>query len=253
MGITGLGMKSTIEQYEQTNLLRANDVGKPVQDDINNVGANLQMNVRYEQPPNRNPHHISLRSEAEEDIVNESKRKALSVHLCAQLTSNRREFESSGYSIANLKGLRSLNLASCNLITDVSLKHAFDFLELETLSLSKCQQITEVGIEGVTLKCPSIKVLRLSDCHSLCDHAIDVVSSRLKRLTYLHIDRCIQLTDISLDSISKYCKHLKYIDVRGCRLMCSEPGLKLQRVRSLQQILVSKPGPYIDKNGSQPI
>lgn len=238
-------MESKIEQYEQNALLRENDIGRSAQDS-DNMEAKLEMNVRYDEPNrNPNPHHISLRSKMEQQIVNESRRKVSLLNMCEQLANNGELNSSRYYSIANLKGLRSLNLASCNRITDISLKYAFDFLELEKLSLSKCQQITAVGMEG--LKCPSIKVLNLSDCHNLCDHGIHVISTSLKRLTYIHIERCIQLTDISLDSISKHCKHLKYIDVRGCRSMCSEPRLKLQTVHSLQQILVSKPGPYIDK------
>lgn len=209
------------------------------------------MAVHVEQK-NRNPHYISLCSKMEEDIVNDSKHKKSLLHLCEQLTSNQ-EYDYSQYSVARLKGLRSLNLASCNRITDVSLKYAFNFLELEALSLSKCQQITAEGFESATLKCPSIKVLNLSDSHNVCDRAIDIISLRLKRLTHLHIERCSQLTDSSLDSVARHCSRLKFIDVRGCRSMCAEPSLKLQTVRSLQQILVSKPGPYIDNsNGKRP-
>lgn len=243
-------MSSKVEQYEQSILLRENDVSGSTEE-IADKEAKLQMIVQYEQT-NRNPYHISLCSKVEEDIVNDSKRKKFLLHICEQMT-NDGEFDCSQYSIARLKGLRSLNLASCNRITDVSLKYAFDFLELEALSLSKCQQITAVGFECATLKCPSIKVLNLSDCHKLCDRAIDIVSSRLKRLTHLHIERCSQLTDMSLDSIVRHCHHLKYIDVRGCRSMCAEPSSKLQAVRSLQQILVSKPGPYISSDGKHPI
>lgn len=218
-------MSSKIQQYEQNGLLHGNE-GVPAQD-------------TNEREIKKNPYHISLCSKMEEDIVDDSKRKKFLLNICTG------ELDCSLYSIAQLKGLRSLNLASCNQITDVSLKYAFDFLELEALSLSKCQQITAVGFECATLKCPSIKVLNLSDCHNLCDRAIDIISSRLKRLTRLQIERCSQLTDISLDSIVRHCNHLKYIDIRGCRSMCAEPSLKLQTLRSLQQILVSKPGPYL--------
>lgn len=235
-------MRSKIVQYEQSTA------------GTSEKEAKLPWNVRSEQTNrDRNPHYISLCSKQEEDIVNESKQKKSLLHLCEQLTNNQ-EFDGGQYSISCLKGLRSLNLASCKRITDVSLKYSFDFLELEALSLSKCQLVTADGFECVTQKCPSIKVLNLSDCHNVCDRTIDIISSRLKRLTHLHIERCSQLTDISLDSIARHCNRLKYIDVRGCRSMCAEPSLKLQAVRSLQQILVSKPGPYIDNNnGIRPI
>lgn len=186
---------------------------------------------------------ISLRSKAEEDIVNDAKRKNTMMSMFEQ--SETREEIICGSSIAHLKGLRSLNLASCNRISDVSLKFAFTFLDLEVLNLSKCQQITVIGIEPVVVNCPSIKILYLSDCHNLCDQAIDILSFKLKRLTHLYIERCSQLTDNSLDSIGKNCKRIKYLDVRGCRCMCSEPNLRLENSRSLQHVLISKPGPYL--------
>lgn len=198
-----------------------------------------------------NPNHIrfesnnkiSLRSKAEEDIVNDAKRKNTIMSMFEKSAS--RDGIIYGSSIAHLKGLRSLNLASCNRISDVSLKFAFTFLDLEVLNLSKCQQISVIGIEPIATNCPSIKILYLSDCHNLCDQAIDMISLKLKRLTHLYIERCSQLTDSSLDSIAKNCKRIKYLDVRGCRCMCSEPNLRLENSRSLHQVLISKPGPYL--------
>lgn len=243
-------MSSKVNQYEQSIRLHGNDVGDQAQN-CSDQAAKLEVNETSEQI-NSNPHHISLRSKAEKDIVFDSEQKMLLLHMCEQITSNG-EIDCSPYSIAQLKGLRSLNLASCNRVTDVSLKYAFDFVELEALSLSKCQQITAKGFECAVLKCPSIKVLNISDCHNLCDRAIEIISAHLKRLTYLHIERCSQLTDFSLDSLAMNCKCLKYLDVRGCRSMCAEPSSKLDGLRSLQQVLMSKPGPYISNNGKQPI
>lgn len=220
-------MTSKVHEYEKSILLRENDNGEPAQDIRNNEDSS-QMNV------------------AERDIVNDSRPNMFLIHLCEELASNV-EIDCSRYSISRLKGLRSLNLASCESVTDVSLKYALDFLELEQLSLSKCQKITAAGFEGFALKCPSIKVLNLSDCHNLCDRAINIVSVHLKRLKFLHIERCSQLTDASLDSILLHCKNLKYLDVRGCHSMCSELSLKLEPLTSLLQILRSKPGPYMGK------
>lgn len=196
------------------------------------------------QATNRHPYQISLRSKAEEDIVNDAKRKKIMFKMCEQ-TINKEEINCSNYSIARLKGLRTLNLTSCNRITDVSLKYAFDFIELKYLSLSKCQQISSIGIECFLPKCPSLADVNLSECHNLTDKAIEAITLQLKRLTYLHIERCSQLTDHSLDYIGLNCKRIKYLDVRSCRSMCSEPNLRLEHIRSLQRIVMSKPGPYL--------
>lgn len=92
-----------------------------------------------------------------------------------------------------------------------------------------------------------LQTLSLSDCHNLTDPAIEMISAQLKRLTQLYIERCSQLTDLSLDHIALHCERLKVLDVRGCRAMSSEPNLRLENLRSLQRILMSKPGPYMPK------
>lgn len=200
---------------------------------------------------NHNSLHISLRSRAEEDIVNDAQRKRIMLNKYMKLA-NKEELNCSQYSISRLKGLRSLNVASCNRISDISLKYAFDLIELEQLSLSKCQQVSAVGIESIVMKCPSIRTLNLSDCHNISDEAIKMISTQLKRLTYLHIERCSHLTDLSLDAIALNCKKLKLLNVRGCRSMCPEPNLRLQNLDSIQQILVSKPGPYVRSSEKAP-
>jgi hypothetical protein len=42
-------------------------------------------------------------------------------------------------------GLQELDLCGCNRITDVSLKYAFSFLELQHLNLSLCQQVSVIS------------------------------------------------------------------------------------------------------------
>ncbi|XP_055316314.1 dynein regulatory complex subunit 6-like [Sitodiplosis mosellana] len=264
-GITGMEMQLQVEKYEQMlNRKQSDSVAKSLSEsNFHMVDDAQENNDEVDQPieelqhePMMNhrhshPFHISLRSRAEEDIVNDAKRKKIMLYMCEQPL-NKEQINCSPYSIVRLKGLRHLNVASCNRISDVSLKYAFDFIELETLSLSKCQQVSAIGIECVLVKCPSIKVFNLSDCHNLTDHAILMISSQMKRLTHLHIERCSQLTDTTLDYIALNCKRLKLLDVRGCRSMSSEPNLRLENLRSLQQILMSKPGPYMTPFGKQP-
>lgn len=155
-------MQLQVKQYEaQLNLKQSDSM-------VTNDGARAQEdNDEVDQPieelhriptMNRHPLHISLRSRAEEDIVNDAKRKKTMLHMCEQPLNTEKPINCSSYSIVRLKGLRHLNVASCNRISDVSLKYAFEFVELETLNLSKCQQISVIGIERVLVKCPSIKV-----------------------------------------------------------------------------------------------
>lgn len=270
-GITGMEMSAQVEKYEQIKLAidekqSAKQESESDQADgqaassgskndhiadhqIEELRRGIQMNS---DPIDRNSYHISLRSKAEEDIVNDAKQKKMLLVMGDQLVGERDDMNCSEYSINRLKGLRSLNLTSCNRISDVSLKYAFDFIELKTLSLSKCQQISATGIEYLIRKCPSIETINLSECHNINDCAVAMMAKQLKRLRSLHIERCSQLTDRSLDSIAVNCKGLKFLDVRGCRSMNGEPNLRLDHIRSLQRILLSKPGPYIMSTSKQP-
>lgn len=269
-GVTGMEMCSKVEKYEKTKLeldQRQNTgaASDGVPSNSGNVEAvchnapheidavdhpveelRRELQILHNEPANaRQPLHISLRSKAEEDIVNDAKRKKTMLNMYEQPEQNKENINCSLYSISRLKGLRSLNLTSCNKLSDVSLKYAFDFVELKQLSLSRCQQVSAIGLECLQSKCPSIEELNLSECHNLTDQAIDIITQRLKRLTHLHLERCSQLTDHSLDAIALNCKRLKFLDVRGCRSMCSEPNLRLGHMRALHRILMSKPGPYM--------
>lgn len=192
----------------------------------------------------RNPYHISLRSRAEEDIVNDAKRKKIMLEMCEQNATKEKQ-NTSQYSITRLRGLRVLNLSTCNRISDVSLIYNFDFPELKTLNLARCQQISSEGIESFLPRCTSIESINLSECHNIRDRAIGAITVNLQRLTHLYLERCIHLTDYSLDYIAVNCKRLKHLDVRGCRSMCSEPYLRVGHIRSLKDVVSSKPGPYV--------
>lgn len=187
---------------------------------------------------------ISLRSKAEEDIVNDAKRKKFMLAIF-----QRRELVTSencsGYSIDSLRGLRTLRLTACNRVTDVSLKYTFHLRELRELSLSKCQQISSVGIASLIRQCPSLAFVELAECHNIDDKTIEMLTVHLKRLTHLDLERSQSLTDHSLDSLVVNCERLRYLNVRGCRSMCSEPNMRLVSLGSLRDCVQSKPGPYM--------
>lgn len=187
---------------------------------------------------------ISLRSKAEEDIVNDAKRKKFMLTMF-----QRRELVTtencSGFSIDSIRGIRTLRLTACNRVTDVSLKYTFHLLELRELSLSKCQQISSVGISSLIRQCPSLAVVELAECHNIDDKTIEMLTVHLKRLTHLDLERSQSLTDHSLDSLVVNCDRLRYLNVRGCRSMCSEPNMRLDSLRSLRDCIQSKPGPYM--------
>ncbi|XP_055593059.1 F-box/LRR-repeat protein 20-like [Uranotaenia lowii] len=191
---------------------------------------------------------ISLRSKAEQEIVNDAKRKKAMMEICQQNVVNKDD-SCSEYTIDMLKGLRVLRLSQCNKISDISLIYSFKLIELKELSLAKCQQISIEGIRVLVKNCTSLEILDLSECHNINDKSVELIAIHLKRLQTLSLDRCFQLSDFSLDYIAIHCLNLRTLDVRGCRNMCAEPNLRLINVPTLRTIHMSKPGPYVGEPG----
>lgn len=232
-GLTGMAMKEKIDDFllgkeqEQPNEKR----DEPV------VSGAIGL-----PESSRQPFKISLRTKAEEEIVSDANRKKAMMQMAMEI--NLEEQESSNFSIARLGGLRALKLGSCNKISDVSLIYNFKLPELREINLSRCQQISMIGIKALVENCPSLEVVNLSECHNISDKCIELISSKLPRLTTLNISRCFQLTDYSLDYIALNCTRIRELNCLGCRNMSDEPHLRLANATSLKEISFSKPGPY---------
>lgn len=192
----------------------------------------------------QNPIRISLKSKAEQEIVEDAMRKKAMLQMAMEI--NLQDQNSSNYSIARLKGLRVLKLGSCNKVSDVSLIYNFKLPELKEIDLSKCQQISMQGIKELVINCPALEVVNLSECHNINDKCIELISLKLTRLTTLDISRCHQLTDFSLDYIAVYCKRLRNLYVQGCKNMSDEPYLKLVNVDTLRNVSMSKLGSEVE-------
>lgn len=233
-------------------------------------------------PSNRNPYKISLRSKAEADIVNDAKRKrqmqaryegeevalaeaaasaafssddddACGSNAAAAVSPSMCDTAQLSYSINRLRGLRTLDLTGCTRLTDVWLRYSFRLPELRSLSLANCQQISAWGVERLVRRgCPSLEHVDLSDCHNVSDKAVQLLAIHLRRLTQLRLERCAMLTDHSLDHLAVHCERLRELNVRGCRSMCSEPAMRLVSLRSLRVCEQSKPGPYLDVYAKRP-
>uniref|UniRef100_A0A1I8PYR9 F-box domain-containing protein n=1 Tax=Stomoxys calcitrans TaxID=35570 RepID=A0A1I8PYR9_STOCA len=185
---------------------------------------------------------ISLRSKAEDEIVRDANRKRA---LFAVYELNLADEASvDGFSIQQLKGLRSLNLKGCNKITDVSLKYGLKFVELQHLHLSYCQQISSVGMEALVTNCPSIEVLDLSDCYNINDKTIQLVTANLTRLRTLHLSGCSQLTEHSLDAILINCKRLQTLSVHRCRHMYGNIEDRLAVLTTLRNLNMDHAGSF---------
>ncbi|XP_058054067.1 F-box/LRR-repeat protein 14-like [Anopheles bellator] len=125
------------------------------------------------------------------------------------------------FSIADLTGLRSLTLAGCYKITDVSFERCFHFRELKELSLARLLQITDRGIEQLVLGCPSLEVVDFSECRTITDRCVEIVTKCEPRLTTLRLQNCPLLTDQAMGCIIENCQVLRTLNIRGCHQISS--------------------------------
>lgn len=186
--MTGVGMLQRIQDFE-TN--RTTVSSGPPEDEIEPAPSNSN---RIPANAPEEPFKISLRSKAEQEIVDDALRKRAMMEICQQKEFHKDE-ASTGYSIDRLKGLRVLRLSQCNKLSDISLMYAFKLNELKEISLAKCQQISVLGIKPLVQNCPSLETVDLSECHNVNDKAIEMIATHLKRLQVLSLERCFQLSD----------------------------------------------------------
>ncbi|XP_018327019.1 F-box/LRR-repeat protein 4-like [Agrilus planipennis] len=134
------------------------------------------------------------------------------------------------FSIMRLQGLKVLSLRNCTRVSDLSLKSVFKFVELISLDIAGCQQITHEGFSEMIPNVKSLEVLNLSSCFNIGDKTVDNICQGLKRLKILILQNCKQLTDKSLESVF-YSTSLKRINVKGCENMNND------FIRSIEDVL----------------
>lgn len=213
-GLTGMALRNA--EVDQVNIDQPNKTEY--------IEREITIMVNDNLPHNDPLHKISLRSKAEQDIINDAKRKKVVLQMCEV-----GEEVQTGFSLLRLRGLQELDLCGCNRITDVSLMYAFRFLELRHLNLSLCQQITHIGISDLAANNPSIETLKMSNCHNITDDGVVCFVKGLSRLKHLDLQGCSQLTDISLAAIEKNCCSLKYLDISQCSGMTLEGSESIER------------------------
>lgn len=140
------------------------------------------------------------------------------------------------FSIADLKGLRSLKLSGCYKITDVSFVRCFKFRELKELSLARLLQISAQGIEQLVLGCPSLEMVDLSECRTITDRCIEIITKCEPRLTTLKLQNCPLITDESIKHIIVNCRVLRTLNIRGCIKISSYAEKKLSAVKTLRHL-----------------
>ncbi|XP_012263409.2 EIN3-binding F-box protein 1 [Athalia rosae] len=102
-----------------------------------------------------------------------------------------------------------------------------EHLELESLKLHGCDQLTNIGIRSLTEYQKSLKVLDVSFCTRVTDASLISISTNLVNLEVLSVRRCRAITDHGIKQIRRL-KHLKELDISECEQLtgdCITKGL----------------------------
>ncbi|KAF5736889.1 F-box/LRR-repeat protein 4-like [Tripterygium wilfordii] len=122
------------------------------------------------------------------------------------------------------KSLKSLGVAACAKITDVSLESVGAHCKsLETLSLDS-EFMHNKGVVAVAQGCPALKILKLR-CVNVTDEALMTVGTSCLSLELLALYSFQQFTDKGLHAVGKGCKKLKNLTLSDCYFL-TDNGLE---------------------------
>uniref|UniRef100_T1IZ88 F-box/LRR-repeat protein 15-like leucin rich repeat domain-containing protein n=1 Tax=Strigamia maritima TaxID=126957 RepID=T1IZ88_STRMM len=121
-----------------------------------------------------------------------------------------------GDTLASIHGLRHLDMCACFQITDMGVKRAIRFLELQSLNLSLCKELSDEGIISLGEANPSIEKVQLSQCYRLTDLGLSSAIAHWHRLKFLDVQGCKLLSDAFLLAVSIHCPKIRYLDVSMC-------------------------------------
>jgi len=138
-------------------------------------------------------------------------------------------------SLSRMSSLRSLNLRSCDNVSDIGL----GFLaeggggDLTTLDVSFCDRVSDSSLAHVASGLQRLKSLSMSACQ-ITDAGVARIAKDLTHLETLNVGQCTKLTDQAVDTLAKQMKTLKSIDLYGCTSISSDSLKTLNKSENLQ-------------------
>jgi len=89
--------------------------------------------------------------------------------------------------------------------------------DVQSISLSQCSGVTDVGIRALCLGCgPALQTMQLVNCHRLTDYSIGSISENCPLLKHLDLEHCSKITDIALTSLGCLCGKLENLSLAQC-------------------------------------
>ena len=122
-------------------------------------------------------------------------------------------------SIANgLLQLQSLNIRCCGNITDEGIRAVASGLpRLQSLNIEYCDNITDEGIRALANGLPQLQSLTINDCGNITDEGISALANGCTQLHSLNISWCTKITDEGVRALaSGLLPQLQSLDIHGC-------------------------------------
>ncbi|KAK1945043.1 F-box/LRR-repeat protein 4 [Phytophthora citrophthora] len=128
--------------------------------------------------------------------------------------------------LANSGGVNSLTLLDLTRydlqykFNDISLMALADnCLVLQTLILSGCAMVSDVGMDWLGSGCHALTYLDVSGCAALTDLSVRAISENMLQLRHLSIRHCVRVTDQGIRRLSLGCPDLTFLNAEGLPLL----------------------------------
>ncbi|XP_013177189.1 PREDICTED: uncharacterized F-box/LRR-repeat protein C02F5.7-like [Papilio xuthus] len=127
--------------------------------------------------------------------------------------------------LSHAQSIKTLQFSS-TLIDGAALKSLSEAvnLELNTLEVHSCDQLTNTGILALTTHQVTLKELDIGLCTRVTDQSLVHICNNLINLENLNIQRCRAVTDLGISELHKL-KKLKILNISQCELITKE-GLR---------------------------
>lgn len=133
--------------------------------------------------------------------------------------------------VIGVPNLESLNLSGCYNIVDIALGYAFssDLLNLRTLDLSLCKQVTDSSLGRIAQHLKNVEILELGGCSNITNTGLLLIAWGLKKLKRLNLRSCWHLTDQGIGHLAGLSKEtadgtpvLEHLGLQDCQRLSDE-------------------------------
>lgn len=126
---------------------------------------------------------------------------------------------------SNCINLRTLEVSACHEVSDAGLaavaRHCFN---LRKIDLSRCELITDTGLIEAAPSMRKLEFLDISWCVMVSDSGIFQLTSKTERLLQLRVSGCRRLTDDGIVSFTRNTPWLQELDISYCNALTDEGG-----------------------------